>query len=203
MRKRATLTEKVDLVDKLLNELKDARDYLDLGDAEKDVSVVEDAVQQTAALERKVRKSELQRMLSGPADRSGAIVSIHPGSGGAEAKDWADMLLRMYLRWCERRGFATDIIDYQAGDEAGIDGASFTVSGDSAYGYLRSGIGWCGSVPLTPMPVGTRVLRLLRLCRILRTRSISRLTKAISRFPRCALVARAVRTSTRLRRRFA
>src|SRR5512147_1062240 len=109
MRKRASLVEKVELVDKLLAEVTDTREYLDLGDMEQDESVVHDAEEQTEKLEQKVRKAELQRMLSGPADRSGAIVSIHPGSGGAEAKDWAEMLLRMYLRWCERRGFVTDI----------------------------------------------------------------------------------------------
>ncbi len=156
MRKRATLTEKVGLVEKLLSEVGDAREYLELGDMEKDDAVVEDAVQQTALLERLVRKAELERMLSGPADRSGAIVSIHPGSGGAEAKDWADMLLRMYLRWCERRGFTTDIIDYQAGDEAGIDGASFTVTGDSAYGYLRSEIGVHRLVRISPFDANAR-----------------------------------------------
>jgi peptide chain release factor 2 len=156
MRKRATLTEKVGLVEKLLSGVGDAREYLELGDMEKDDAVVEDAVQQTALLERMVRKAELERMLSGPADRSGAIVSIHPGSGGAEAKDWADMLLRMYLRWCERRGFATDIIDYQAGDEAGIDGASFTVTGDSAYGYLRSEIGVHRLVRISPFDANAR-----------------------------------------------
>ena len=76
-------------------------------------------------------------MLSGPADSANAIVSIHPGAGGTDAKDWAAMLLRMYLRWCERRGYKTEIIDYQEGDEAGIDAVSFTVTGDYAYGYLR------------------------------------------------------------------
>jgi peptide chain release factor 2 len=156
MRKRASLAEKVELVDKLLAEVTDTREYLDLGDLEQDESVIHDAEQQTLKLEQKVRKAELQRMLSGPADRSGAIVSIHPGSGGAEAKDWAEMLLRMYLRWCERRGFVTDIIDYQAGDEAGIDGASFTVAGESAYGYLRSEIGVHRLVRISPFDANAR-----------------------------------------------
>lgn len=156
MRKRAGLTEKVELVEKLLSEINDTREYLDLGDAENDESVVHDAELQTGQLEQKVRKAELQRMLSGPADRSGAIVSVHPGSGGAEAKDWAEMLLRMYLRWCERRGFVTDIIDYQAGDEAGIDGASFTVAGDSAYGYMRSEIGVHRLVRISPFDANAR-----------------------------------------------
>jgi peptide chain release factor 2 len=156
MRKRAGLTEKVGLVDNLLGKLNDAREYLELGAAENDDAVVADAFEQTKQLERLVRKSELDRMLSGPADRSGAIVSIHPGSGGAEAKDWAEMLLRLYLRWCERRGFATDIIDFQAGDEAGIDGASFTVAGENAYGYLRSEIGVHRLVRISPFDANAR-----------------------------------------------
>jgi peptide chain release factor 2 len=89
-------------------------------------------------------------MLSGPADRANAIVSIHPGAGGTDAKDWASMLLRMYLRYCERRGYKTEIIDYQEGDEAGIDDVSFTVSGDAAYGYLRSETGVHRLVRMSP-----------------------------------------------------
>jgi peptide chain release factor 2 len=156
MRKRAGLVEKVSLVDNLLGQLNDAREYLELGAAENDEAVIADAFEQTKRLEKQVRKSELERMLSGPADRSGAIVSIHPGSGGAEAKDWAEMLLRLYLRWCERRGFATDIIDFQPGDEAGIDGASFTVSGENAYGYLRSEIGVHRLVRISPFDANAR-----------------------------------------------
>lgn len=156
MRKRANLTEKVSLADNLLGKLNDARDFLELGASENDEAVIADAIEQTRLLEKQVRKSELERMLSGPADRSSAIVSIHPGSGGAEAKDWAEMLLRLYLRWCERRGFATDIIDYQAGDEAGIDGASFTVTGENAYGYLRSEIGVHRLVRISPFDANAR-----------------------------------------------
>jgi peptide chain release factor 2 len=102
------------------------------------------------ALAQRVRRAELVRMLSGPADRANAIVHIKPGAGGTDAKDWAEMLLRMYMRWCERRGFKTDVIDYQAGDEAGIDDVSFTVAGDSAYGYLRSEIGVHRLVRMSP-----------------------------------------------------
>jgi peptide chain release factor 2 len=156
MRKRAGLVEKVSLVDNLLGQLNEAREYLELGASENDEAVIADASEQTTRLEKQIRKSELERMLSGPADRSGAIVSIHPGSGGAEAKDWAEMLLRLYLRWCERRGFATDIIDYQVGDEAGIDGASFTVSGENAYGYLRSEIGVHRLVRISPFDANAR-----------------------------------------------
>ncbi len=95
-------------------------------------------------------------MLSGPADHAPAIVSIHPGSGGTEAKDWAEMMLRMYLRWCERRGFKTELIDYQPGDEAGIEGASFTVTGTDAYGYLRAENGVHRLVRISPFDSNAR-----------------------------------------------
>jgi peptide chain release factor 2 len=111
---------------------------------------VADAAKQAAAVDLRLRQAELDRMLAGPADRANAIVRIKPGAGGTDAKDWALMLLRMYLRWCERRGFKTDIIDRQDGDEAGIDDVSFTVAGDAAYGYLRSEIGVHRLVRMSP-----------------------------------------------------
>src|SRR3954471_446903 len=95
-------------------------------------------------------------MLSGPVDHANAIVSVHPGTGGTEAKDWAEMLLRMYLRWAERRGFKTEVIDFQAAEEAGIDGASFTVSGPNAYGYLRAEVGIHRLVRISPFDSNAR-----------------------------------------------
>jgi peptide chain release factor 2 len=95
-------------------------------------------------------------MLAGPVDHAGAIVSIHPGTGGNDAKDWAQMLVRMYLRWAERRGYKTEMIDYQEGDEAGIDGASFSVSGDHAFGYMRSENGVHRLVRISPFDANAR-----------------------------------------------
>jgi peptide chain release factor 2 len=95
-------------------------------------------------------------MLSGPVDHAGAIVSIHPGTGGNDAKDWAQMLLRMYLRWAERHGFKTEMIDFQEGDEAGIDGASFSIAGDHAFGYMRSENGVHRLVRISPFDANAR-----------------------------------------------
>jgi peptide chain release factor 2 len=103
-----------------------------------------------------VRAAELARMLSGPVDHANAIVSINPGTGGNDAKDWAQMLLRMYLRWAERHGYKTEILDKQEGDEAGIDGASFSVSGDHAFGYLRSETGVHRLVRISPFDANQR-----------------------------------------------
>jgi peptide chain release factor 2 len=150
LRKRAGVEAKLQLARKLGREIEDVSEYLELGAAENDEGAMADAAAQAAAIDQRLRKAELERMLSGQADQANAIVSIHPGAGGTDAKDWAAMLLRMYLRWCERRGYKTEIIDYQDGDEAGIDAVSFTVTGDSAYGYLRSESGVHRLVRMSP-----------------------------------------------------
>ncbi len=131
-------------------ELVDLEEYFELGASEQDESVTEDAARQATLLEQRIRKAELDRMLSGPADRAHAILTIHPGAGGTDAKDWASMLMRMYLRWAEKRGFKTEVLDYQEGDEAGIDAVSIAVEGDSAYGYLRSEVGVHRLVRMSP-----------------------------------------------------
>jgi peptide chain release factor 2 len=129
---------------------------LELGASENDEATITEVDGQVPGLEARVRQAELARMLSGPVDHANAIVSIHPGTGGNDAKDWAQMLLRMFLRWAERRGFKTEMIDYQEGDEAGIDGASFSVAGDHAFGYLRSEIGVHRLVRISPFDANAR-----------------------------------------------
>ena len=136
--------------------MNDGAEFLELCAAEDDESALSDAAEQGRVLGLRVRKAELQRMLSGPADHANAIISIHPGTGGTDAKDWAEMLLRLYTRWCERRGFKTEIVDYQVSDDAGIDGASFTVSGPNAYGYLRAEVGVHRLVRISPFDAAAR-----------------------------------------------
>jgi len=150
LRKRAGIEAKVVLVERIEVELEEAGDYLELAAEEDDESAVADAATQINTLATQLRELELKRMLSGPADHSDAIVSVNPGAGGTDAKDWAAMLMRMYMRWCERRGYKVTIIDQQEGDEAGIDGVSFSVSGESAYGYLRAEQGVHRLVRMSP-----------------------------------------------------
>ena len=150
LRKRAQAEAKLELANKLGKEIEELAEYLELGAAEGDESVLDDAKAQANAIEARMRQAELERMLSGPADHGNAIVSIHPGAGGTDAKDWASMLLRMYLRFCERRGYKTEILDFQEGDEAGIDAVSFSVQGESAYGYLRGESGVHRLVRMSP-----------------------------------------------------
>jgi peptide chain release factor 2 len=156
MRKRAAAAEKIESVEKLTRDVNDAAELLELGASENDEGVVKDVENQLPALSARVRESELRRMLAGPVDHANAIVNIHPGTGGTDAKDWAEMLLRQYLRWAERHGFKTEILDFQAGDEAGIDGASFTVQGPNAYGYLRAEVGVHRLVRISPFDANAR-----------------------------------------------
>jgi peptide chain release factor 2 len=105
---------------------------------------------------RDVQAAEVRTMLSGELDRKNAIVAIHPGAGGTESQDWAEMLLRMYLRWTERRGFGRDVIDLQPGDEAGIKSATLTVTGDYAYGLFLAEAGVHRLVRISPFDQAAR-----------------------------------------------
>ena len=156
MRTRSAAQEKVDLVTGLERDVSDALEFLALGVSEGDDGMVAEAAGQATPIAARLKQAELARMLSGPVDHASAILSIHPGSGGTEAKDWAEMLLRMYLRWAERRGFKTDVIDFQPGDEAGIDGASIIVTGLNAYGYLRAEMGVHRLVRISPFDSNQR-----------------------------------------------
>jgi peptide chain release factor 2 len=117
--------------------LDDLEVLIELGREEGDGEALAEAQAQLELTEGRVDDAELRRLLAGEHDASNAIVSINAGAGGTDACDWAEMLLRMYLRWAEARGFESEILDLQAGDEAGIRGVTFTVSGDYAYGYLK------------------------------------------------------------------
>jgi peptide chain release factor 2 len=108
------------------------------------------------ALRELVDRLETESLLSGPNDALNAIVTIHPGAGGTESQDWADMLLRMYLRWAERQGFQTVLYDYQAGEEAGLKSATFAVNGEYAFGMLQGEIGVHRLVRISPFDQAKR-----------------------------------------------
>jgi peptide chain release factor 2 len=110
---------------------------LELALEEEDVETRAEAVAKLRAAESELEAAELQRLLGGEHDAGNAIVSINAGAGGTDACDWAEMLLRMYSRWAEAHGYGVEILDVQSGDEAGLRGATITVSGDYAYGYLK------------------------------------------------------------------
>jgi len=117
--------------------LQDAIEYFDISKSEGDEETLEMLYEDAGTLQSSTNALEVQMMLTGEHDANNAIVSIHPGAGGTESQDWADMLYRMYLRWSERRGFKIEVLDYQSGDEAGIKDVSFIIKGENAYGYLK------------------------------------------------------------------
>jgi len=108
------------------------------------------------ALDQEVQAGEIKKMLGGEHDRKNAILTIHPGAGGTESQDWAEMLLRMYLRWMERRGFKREVIDHQPGDEAGIKSATVLVTGEYAYGLLSAEAGVHRLVRISPFDQAAR-----------------------------------------------
>ena len=155
-RKRSGIEAKVDNAEKLTRDIEDAKELFELGVSEKDDATMNEVAASLTGIETRLRASELGRMLSGQVDHANAILSIHPGAGGVDAKDWAQMLMRMFLRWCERHGYKTEVIDFQEGDEAGIDSVTITVAGDHAFGYLRSEIGVHRLVRISPFDANAR-----------------------------------------------
>jgi peptide chain release factor 2 len=156
MREKRRLEREIGVFDALERAHSDAEVMLELAESEEDDDALREAVERVDALEQRLEEAELRRLLSGEHDACDAIVSVNAGAGGTEACDWAEMLLRMYLRWCEAHEYRTEILDAQAGDEAGIKSATFTVSGDHAYGYLRSEIGIHRLVRISPFDAQRR-----------------------------------------------
>lgn len=116
----------------------DAKDIYDLANEEEDIETINQLFDEAEDLEKIVVSLEVSMLLSGKDDSKNAIVSIHPGAGGTESNDWASMLYRMYLRFCEREGYKVEVLDFQEGDEVGLKDVSFLVSGENAYGYLKA-----------------------------------------------------------------
>ncbi|WP_250626971.1 peptide chain release factor 2 [Pinirhizobacter soli] len=140
-RERASLDTIVTGIDELSSGLADAGELLEMAAADGDEATVASIETDVARLDARVNKLEFQRMFSGEMDASYAFVDIQAGAGGTEAQDWAEMLLRMYLRWCEARGWKTELMEASAGEVAGIKSATFRVEGDYAYGWLKTEIG--------------------------------------------------------------
>jgi peptide chain release factor 2 len=156
LRERSRATDTLEAYEKLRKEIDGLPDLLDMAASEGDEEMVAEVAAQLPELERGVREMEVKRMLSGAGDDSDAIVTIHPGAGGVDAQDWAEMLLRMYLRWAEARGYKVEIVDQQPGDEAGIKDASFIVRGPYAYGYLRAESGVHRLIRISPFDANQR-----------------------------------------------
>ena len=142
--------------EKLRAEVEEARGYFELAREEEDEETLKEVSARVDRVEKDIQAAEFKRMLGGENDPNNAIVSIHSGAGGTEAQDWASILLRMYLRWAERKGFKTETIDYQPGEEAGVKSVTFTVNGEYAYGYLKAESGIHRLVRISPFDAGKR-----------------------------------------------
>ena len=154
MQARRELERSVELDEKLTRDLSDLNALVEL--AAEDEDVVNDLKQELDRVEREAQQSEIRTLLSGEHDEANAIVTIHPGAGGTESQDWAEMLVRMYLRWAERSGFKTEMLDYQQGEEAGIKSATFLVKGEFAYGNLSCESGVHRLVRISPFDAAAR-----------------------------------------------
>lgn len=156
LRERTNLQKIVESCQDVRQQLDDAEVMIELGEEGQDQETLTELNQQLLLVARQIEKMEFARMLSGPHDANNATLSINAGAGGTEAQDWAEMLLRMYLRYCERRGFRTELTEYQPGDDAGIKSATFSVEGDYAYGYLRAENGIHRLVRISPFDSNAR-----------------------------------------------
>ena len=155
-KERTSLEKVVQLWDSLVRQQEDVRVMIELGEEEADEETLKEVWEMNNRLQQGVETAEFQRMLSGEHDRNSCFISINPGAGGTESQDWAEMLLRMYLRYCEKKGWKTSITDYQSGDEAGIKSATFSVSGEYAYGYLKAEAGIHRLVRISPFDSNAR-----------------------------------------------
>lgn len=150
MRERSLLEERLQGYQALESGLEDAVTLLELGEAEEDAESVSEAEEQLEKLKARAGKRVLESMLSGEADANDCYLEINAGAGGTEAQDWAQMLLRMYLRWAERRGFKTELLEESPGEEAGIKSSSLRISGHNAYGWLKTESGVHRLVRISP-----------------------------------------------------
>ncbi len=138
MQELAAIRDRVQTWRGLERRVRDAAELIELAIAEGDESAAQSAGADLAAAEKQLEALEFQLQLSGPYDQRNAILAVHAGAGGTDSQDWADMLLRMYLRWAERHGYTTDILDITEGEEAGIKSATVEIKGPYAFGYLKS-----------------------------------------------------------------
>jgi peptide chain release factor 2 len=156
IRERTELNRLITRMTELGRQADDLGVLLELAAEAGDGSLDDELTQGVVRLGRELDEFELKVMLSGPHDAKAAIVSIHPGAGGTESQDWAQMLMRMYLRWCERQGFKAEVVDLLPGEEAGIKSATIEVTGEYAYGYLKGEAGVHRLIRISPFDASSR-----------------------------------------------
>jgi peptide chain release factor 2 len=156
MRERQKLDTSLSSVTKLTNELTDARELIEMAEAENDAAMVTDGENAMLALNKRAEQMRLESMLSGEADGNDSYIEIHAGAGGTESQDWASMLFRMYTRWAERHGYKLQLIEESEGEGAGLKSATLRVNGDNAYGWLKTEAGVHRLVRISPFDSAAR-----------------------------------------------
>ncbi len=156
MQEKKILELEIEDFSTVLTQAEDIQALIELIEEEQEDSLIPDLTEQVGQFEEMLAAEEMKRMLSGENDENGAIVSINSGAGGTESQDWADMLLRMYLRYAEKQGYQTEIVELLPGEEAGIKNTVFTVSGRFAYGYLKAEAGVHRLVRISPFDANKR-----------------------------------------------
>ena len=156
MRERTRLDDAMTVIQDAEVELSDTLELVELAEMEDDESIVEDAVESLKALQDKMKRAELEALLSGEADGNDSYLEIHSGAGGTESQDWASMMTRMYTRWANARGFKVEVIEEQAGEEAGLKSATLLIQGENAYGWLKTETGVHRLVRISPFDSSAR-----------------------------------------------
>jgi len=156
MRARQTLEKSINGYRQLARELDDAVTLIELGEAESDTASIEEGEAQLRRLRDNAGKREVEALLSGEADGNDTYLEVHAGAGGTESQDWAEMLLRMYTRWAEKRGMAVKLVDRSAGEEAGIKSALVEIKGENAFGWLKTEAGVHRLVRISPYDSNAR-----------------------------------------------
>ena len=149
-REQKTLEGAVNTVNEISAEMADAIEFIEMGEAEGEESIVNDGLSSLERLAARADADKVQALLSGEADANDTYLEIHAGAGGTESQDWAEMLFRMYGRWAERRGFKVETVEYQAGEQAGIKSATLLIKGENAYGYGKTESGVHRLVRISP-----------------------------------------------------
>ena len=156
MRERRRLDEAIGATRAIESELADTAELIEMAEAEGDTEMVDDGVASLAALAARADADKVKALLSGEADANDTYVEINSGAGGTESQDWAEMLQRMYTRWAERHGYKVEMIDYHAGEQAGIKSATLLVKGENAYGYAKTESGVHRLVRISPYDSSAR-----------------------------------------------
>ncbi|MGV3481131.1 MAG: peptide chain release factor 2 [Sphingobium sp.] len=156
MRERRRLDEAITATRAIETELSDTIELMEMAEAEGDSALVDEGVAGLAALSARADEDKIKALLGGEADANDAYLEVHAGAGGTESQDWAEMLQRMYQRWAEKRGFKVDLVEYQAGEQAGIKSATLQIKGENAYGYAKTESGVHRLVRISPYDSSAR-----------------------------------------------